>query len=59
MLEQVCSKHCIADLAKSMDAMADTMVDLHDDLDRFENRSEIHDLYLLLRTNCETLTKSA
>jgi predicted RNase H-like nuclease (RuvC/YqgF family) len=59
MLEQVCSKHCIAELAKSMDEMADTMHDLHDELDRFEDRGEMHDLYLLLRTMRETLTKSA
>ncbi len=60
MLEQVCSKHCIADLARSMDAMADTMVDLHDELDDFDTGSgEIRQLYLLLRTMHETLSKSA
>ena len=59
MLEQVCSKHCIAELAKSMDEMADTMGDLHDELDDFDRGSgEIRQLYLLLRTMHETLSKS-
>jgi hypothetical protein len=57
MLEQVCSKHCIAELAKSMDSMADTMDDLHDELDDFDKG--YRQLYLLLRMMHETLTKSA
>jgi len=67
MLEQVCSKHCIAELAKSMDDMADTMDDmadtmddLHDELDEFDTGTgERRQLYLLLRTMHETLSKSA
>jgi hypothetical protein len=60
MLEQVCSKHCIAELAKAMDDMADTMDDLHDELDDYDKGSgESRQLYLLLRTMHETLSKSA
>lgn len=60
MLEEVCSKHCIASLAKSMEQMADTMDDLHDELDACEIGSgEQRQLYLLLRTMHETLSKSA
>jgi len=57
MLEQVCSKHCIAELAKSMDDMADTMDDLLDEFDT--GTGERRQLYLLLRTMHETLSKSA
>lgn len=60
MLESVCRNHCIAELAKSMDDMADTMDDLHDELDDYDKGSgERRQLYLLLRSMHETLTKSA
>jgi hypothetical protein len=43
-----------------MDDMADTMDDLHDELDDYDKGSgESRQLYLLLRTMHETLSKSA
>ena len=60
MLESVCRNHCIAELAKAMDNMADTMDDLHDELDDYDKGSgERRQLYLLLRSMHETLSKSA
>jgi hypothetical protein len=60
MLESVCRNHCISELAKAMDDMADTMDDLHDELDEFDTGTgERRQLYLLLRTMHETLSKSA
>jgi hypothetical protein len=60
MLESVCRNHCIAELAKAMDDMADTMDDLHDELDDYDKGSgKSRQLYLLLRTMHETLSKSA